>query len=390
MLPLLVAVAIMFFSVRKKTFSVDWMVITRKEARETVVANGRVAGNKVIPLSLRKSGIVSRVIAGEGGTFKKDDTLLILDNREDQNRVLLRRNDLEIAVLNLKRLGTIEFRQKEERLIRAQIQEKSAQIRKKRADTLFLQGAITQAALDDASREALLARSQRIESAEEFSVIKSTEKQLQEAKVKQARLLLNEAEIELSQTVLFAPADGKVIDIVVGEGELASSVSPLIFFLPDDTVLSIEVMVDETEIAVIRRGQKAVVSTTGSRSFTMNAVVSTIIGRIDAERGTGTVILSVPEPSRILIADQTVTAQIITGTVSDALTLEQRFCEKGIDGSFVFKKDGKKVQKNKVKLLPAGNGQNIIRSGVAEGDTIVMAPSLYDGASVVLKKQSGE
>lgn len=108
----------------------------------------------------------------------------------------------------------------------------------------------------------------------------------------QAKVQLSDAEITLSRTVLRAPEAGQVIKIDAKRGPLVLPGTTAIYFLPADTILHVEVQVDESDVGKIKSGQNALVTPTGSDKR-FDASVQNIVPLVDASRGTATVNLGV-------------------------------------------------------------------------------------------------
>jgi multidrug efflux pump subunit AcrA (membrane-fusion protein) len=110
-----------------------------------------------------------------------------------------------------------------------------------------------------------------------------------------------------------------------------------------------------------------------------------VLPAIDAARGTATVHLELrcekPDACR---PDQTVTAQIITGTVPGALVAPQRFLTFADGGAAVFVLRNGRAVRTPVTAQDAGNGFFMLTTGCRDSDTLLSAPSLNDGVRVRL------
>jgi membrane fusion protein (multidrug efflux system) len=380
---LLMAAAMTLVLMIKRPGRVEWLALSSQTAFETVQATGRVAGSKVTPLSLLKSGIVDEIRCTPGQKVNAGDTLCALDNREEANRVARQKGEVSIAQIQLERMRKTVVPNAIENVNQKKVREEAARRNRDRSDTLFQQGSITGEQFDNVIQEYEVLKSQRIVAEAELKAAKTSELQLAESRLRQARLLFDEAKIALSRSFLCAPSDGKVVEVRVEKGELAVSGDALVIFLPSDTAMFIEVQVDEGEIGRIRAGQKARVQTASSNPVTFDGFVRDVIGKIDVERGSGKVILTIKSDNR-LIADQTISAEIITGTLKDALVIEQRFSKKTPEGDFVFVKKEGRAFKTGVRLTAIGNGRFAVMEGLHEGDTLLEPSELSEGVKVRL------
>ena len=109
-------VALFMFLRRSGKAEVQFTVAKMEDVFETVLATGKVAGSTVVPLSLQGSGVVARIIAGEGRTVARGDTLLALDNQEQRNAVVQRQNAVQAARLSLEKLGNFDAATAQEQL----------------------------------------------------------------------------------------------------------------------------------------------------------------------------------------------------------------------------------------------------------------------------------
>lgn len=84
------------------------------------------------------------------------------------------------------------------------------------------------------------------------------EQRVREAAVAQAQAALDQAQVNLQHTTIYAPIDGVVIsrDVDVGQTVAASLQAPTLFTIAQDlTLMQIETEVDEAFIGVVREGQ---------------------------------------------------------------------------------------------------------------------------------------
>jgi multidrug resistance efflux pump len=366
---------------------VEWVVVNKGGARETVLATGRIAGSRVISLALIKSGIVSRTHCNDGDTVHEGDTLVVYDNREEMNRVAQRKNEITIARINLEKLENESVKLAQERYNQTKVLEMAAKRQRNRSDTMYNQGAISQSAFDDVIKEYEVRHSQRIAAEAELNSAKEQEVKLGASRLRQARLLFDEARIALSRTILTAPSSGSVVEVLVNRGEFIAAGAPQILFLPDDSSEVVEVQVDESEIGKVRIGQRARVGAVGDNSTSYNAVVREIVGKINPDRGTGTVILGLISPDTVLLADRTVNAQIIIGESTNTMVIEQRFVVRDNGTTYVYVLRNGKAARQIVKAASIGNGSSIIEEGLNSGDTLVFAPEVADGTPVTLKSR---
>jgi HlyD family secretion protein len=385
-----VVIAIVLLSIvaftSAKRMPVQYTILVKKEALETVLANGKIAGSIVVPLSFQQNGVIAKIFKRAGDLVKAGDTLMLLDTREQANAVKQRSNDVEIARINLARLSTTDSTQAFEQFRQASAHEEMAKKQLDRVQTLVAQSAMAQADLDKAKSDYAAALSQKNIAQAALASVGGTQKQLLEVQIAQSRALLEQAQINLSKAILRAPENGKIVNRFAEAGQLVIQGTPVLSFLPADTTTHVELQVDEDQVSRIRPGQKALVGIASDSGKTFDAVVRDIIPFVDASRGTATVQLAMALGPAGVLPDQTVTVQIITGTTPDALILEQRFISFTRNESTVYILRGRQAKKQTVKVQDLGNGTCIVSSGLTAGDTVLSAPGLTDGKKVTLTK----
>ncbi|MBL8027859.1 MAG: efflux RND transporter periplasmic adaptor subunit [Fibrobacteres bacterium] len=373
-----------FFSCAKKT-EVEFYPLKKKDVRETVLANGRVGGSRIISLSAQKSGVILKVKSGDGAFVKRGDTIAILDNKNEFNQVSQAKTSVEIARINLAKSLSSDAAKAHEDLKQAEAREELSKREWERADALHNQGALSKADLDRAQQNYILAASTKRSAETRLKELEGPEQQLLQARLDQAKAQLESAVIDLSKTILRAPDKGQIVRLTVQPGNSVSASAPICEFLASDTATYVELLVDEDAARSIRTGQLAFVSALSDTGSPKDAVVKSIIPLIDASRGTITVQLTVTGSQSDFLPDQAVSAQIIVKTYPATVAAPQRFIknENGTLSVFVLNKN-RSILKT-IKAEPLGGGLLRIDSGAADNDTLLFAPLLKNNSSVTLK-----
>ncbi|MBN1603985.1 MAG: efflux RND transporter periplasmic adaptor subunit [Chitinispirillaceae bacterium] len=384
-LAVFVAVLIYVTISKSNRMTVEWIVLKKQQALTTIIANGRVAGSKVTQLSFLRSGVVDTIYIKERQDVQDGDTLIKLDNREEVNAVLQRKNAVKIATLNLQNLFSVDEEQARERRVQADANVVLLQEKVQRLETLFNEGSASKENVDQVRKEYEVAISEKRQSENALDKSITAQKDLLKSQLFQTRTQLNDAEINLSRTVLRAPEAGQVVKVDARKGQLVLPGTPSIFFLPADTLLHVEVQVDEGDIGTIKPGQNAVVIPVGSGK-TFSARVQNIIPLVDASRGTASVNLAVLSADERFLPDLSVSAQIIIDTTEQVIVVPQIFLQNTTEEkSFVYVFRNGKAVKTEVEISNAGNGMYTIKSGVIDADTLLLAPGLKNGTTVRLK-----
>ncbi len=381
---IIVLFAILFLCERKIT--VEWGVVEDCEATTAVKAEGYIAEMK-IPLAFVKSGILEKIIANEGAHVHAGDTLAVLDNRQEAIETAKRSVEVEIAGLNLERVKKIHYRKAEENLNRSVIMEAAASRRKSRNDSLFVQGSITRAELEESKKDLDVQQSQRLTAEIDLEDL-SIELQLREKLLSKAQLLLRQSKAALSESILRAPTDGKVFRVLHCKGEYIAPGTPILLFCPSDTLLNIEVFVPRNKALNIHSGQGARVTIQhGNDKKSLEQTVRGVVpGRTGGE---SMVIMTAPAREAWLRVGMKVMVEIFIDTPVNSPVIDRKFVQVLPDGESVFIKKGGCAKRQYVNISDIGNGLLLVNGGITAGDTVIYSKGLRDGRIVELGRRIG-
>lgn len=379
-----IVIIAVFFLKRDKKTEASYTIVKKGVALQTILANGRIAGGAIVTLSFQKGGIVQKIHVTEGQVVKAGDTLLSLDCNEQMNFISRQKDAVKLARANLEKLRTVDIFQSIEQVKQAKEREELSRKQLERKTTLYNKKSITAVELDLAKNEYSLAESDLKIAQSRAHSLETSQKKILEIQLSQALTSLKEAETDLSRTVIIAPEAGKVVKIKVKRGETVSVGTDALSFFPSDTTTHVEVQIDESDIGKIAVGQRALVKIASISDSTFDALVRDIVPIIDASRGTATIQLSINKQSGSFIPDQTVSAQIITGSTPDVLMIEQRFVLLNDKDTYVYLYNKGKALQKSVSVRELGNALYQISRGINEGDTILFSVDLKNDASVKL------
>ena len=217
---------------RGRATEVDVATVERRDLVATVTGSGRIEARRAVSLTSPVVGKVLELAVAEGDTVSAGDLLMRIDPGERKARVDQSRANLASA-----RAG--------ERLARAE--REKAQFDLDRVRNL---------------RDADLASDQEVRAAQTtFDVADARWERAQED-VHNASAALEHARVELDRTVIRTDLDGVVVRLSVEEGEnvlagdLYNSGSAIVV-IADLTEMEAWILVDETEVVRLRRGQSA-------------------------------------------------------------------------------------------------------------------------------------
>lgn len=365
----------------------------------TVTANGSIRARRSVNISSDIMGRVLELPVNEGDEVTQGDLLLRLDPA--QFRAAASRSQ---AVL-------------------AQARAQAAQQRANLLQAIRERDRL----LELAARDPNLVRGQQMDDAETQVEVATALLEAAEHGVAQAQAGLEEAEDQLSRTVIRSPISGRVTRKNIEEGEMAvvgtmNNPGSLLLTVSDLAVMEVVLVVDETDIPRVAIGQEASVeldafpgqalkgriteignSAIRSTSATGGAATTQSGSTVDFE-----VVLTLEEPPEELRPDLSATAEIRTQrrdgvptipiialTLRDSVAGEPAVSPEeedlpsqsapGVEGVF-------RVRQGQVTFVPvtvgiAGQEHFEVISGVSPGDSVVAGPyqsirELRDGDSV--------
>jgi HlyD family secretion protein len=355
-------------------------VVEKRNLTATVTASGNVRARRKVDISSDISARVTELLIDEGEDVEEGQVLLRLDPSRYEAAV-------NRSLANLK--------------------QSQAQVAQSRANFVRAEReAERKAALWQ--RDSLLVSRQEVENAQTDLEVQTSLLEAAEFGVGQARAALDEAQDQLSKTVIVAPMSGRITRLNVEEGETVivgtmNNPGSLVLTVSDLSVMEVVLEVDETDVPEISLGDSAKVDLDAFPELEFTGVVTEIgnsaIRPPSQVAGTGQtptidfeVVVTLWDPPADLRPDLSATTEVITETRTDqlsipiiALTLreedevEQTEGNPGpgdpgepVEGVFVVK-DGKAVF-TPVEVGIAGEEYFEVIAGLSLGDTVVSGP----------------
>ncbi len=370
----------------------------------TVTASGNVRARRKVDISSDISARVAQLLVQEGEDVEQGQVLLRLDPSRyqaalDRSRASLSSSEAQVA-------------QSRANLLRAERQaERMASLR---------------------ARDSLLVSLQDVENAGTDLEVQRSMVDASVFGVNQARAAVEEAEDQLSKTIIRAPMSGRVTRLNVEEGETVivgtmNNPGSLVLTVSDLSVMEVVLEVDETDVPEIALGDSAMVELDAFPDLAFPGTVTEIGNsaiRPPSQAGAGQtptidfeVVVTLQDPGVELRPDLSATAEVVTDARADqlsipiiALTLreadEQDAPDSGggsassastasnrigpsaaepVEGVFVVR-DGIAVF-TPVQVGIAGQEYFEVISGLAAGDSVVSGPyqtvrTLEDGTAV--------
>jgi HlyD family secretion protein len=141
-----------------------------------------------------------------------------------------------------------------------------------------------------------------------------------QAKVAQARAEMRRTIAAGNKSEVRAPFDGIVADLIVEKGQSVSPGQNLVEFQEISKPV-IEVETDESNLSILNRGMKAIVSTDAYPGRTFQAILYDLGSMANSDRGTVEIKLRPTEHINWLKPELTVDVNIITGTKANRIIL---------------------------------------------------------------------
>ncbi|MEN3306452.1 MAG: hypothetical protein V7603_2654 [Micromonosporaceae bacterium] len=190
-----------------------------------------------------------------------------------------------------------------------------------------------------------------------------------------AKLALTQAQSNLAGTVISAPIDGKVLTIsgAVGTTESPGGTAFLTVGSTQDT--QVKAQFSEADVASLAVGQSGTIAL-ASRTGTFNGKVSRIdpAGTASGQLVRYTVMIAFDNSPADLLYGQSANVVVTTGSAANVLYVSSSAVSTGPAGSgTVTVRSGGRDQRRTVQIGLRGDQYTEIRSGLTEGEVVVVA-----------------
>lgn len=351
-------------------------------AIDSVLATGRVVGEKTIPLSFLRPGRIAVELVQDGDAVRAGQVLMVQEKDQAETDLAARRNALALARLAREKLATVDVKDLEQRVRQTKAAALYADDYLERQTQLFKQNSIPSLQLEQAKRDRELAGANYEAAKNQLDALLGPERELAELQVARAETDLRRAEIDLGETSLRAPFDGRVVGHEAHRGEYVGAGQAIINFIPAAPHTYVEIQVDEIYSGKFATGQRATVASPAFPGRAYPAAIERIAPIVDTQRGTFTVRLALAESHPELLPESSVSVQVVIGDVADALLLEQRFLVFEGRDAFAFTAERGRARRRAVSVHDLGSGRFKVDAGLKAGDTVLLPQRLKDGMRV--------
>src|SRR6266478_2209154 len=216
------------------------------------------------------------------------------------------------------------------------------------------------------------------------------DKSAAKASLEQAEAAERIARKRLSDSTLIAPISGFVSKRNIEEGAMASPGTPVFTIVELDPV-EIQVGVPETDIRLIHRGQKAIVTASARPGISFPGKVRLVNVSAEPQTRTYMVRITVANPKGGLLVGMIAEARILGSETIDVLTLPGQSLVRDPQGApqvFVYFSNEKRVYARRVTVGGIMDRDVQIIDGVKDSDSVVVAgQQLVREGSVVSAKE---
>ena len=288
---------------RRGVKTVQTTRVRRQDVIAVVTASGEVRPRDYVHITANAFGKITEIYVKEGDRVRRGQLLARLeaiqpsaDVRGQQAELAAAETDVESGAAAVQSMEA-NVKTTEAALARARAQLDRAQRDFERAQSLHEEQLISRANFEQAQAEHAVAvasvEEAEARSAQAQAQVNQSRAQgrMAQERVRRARAALDRVSDALTKHTFVAPIDGVVTDLPVSEGEnvvvgLQNMPGSLLMTIADLSVITTEVMVDETDIAAIRLKQTAQVKVDAFPDRTFSGRV-TEIGNTAVIRSTG-------------------------------------------------------------------------------------------------------
>lgn len=355
--------------------------VERGDLAQSVVATGKIEPITKVEVKSKASGIVTKLYVDAGDRVKKGQLLAQLDKEEIQAQVAQSKAALQASEANL----TSAHADWERAKVDAEGPDVPTLKRAyDRAVDMARSGVVSQADLDTAQRNYVLAVNKQQVAKAQVNVLQAKIAQAQ-AQVAEDHANLQQLQEQLGYTDILSPIDGVVLSRDVEIGDAVSSIlvlgssATLVMTLGDTSQVYVKGKVDESDIGKVYLGQPARIKVESFKNKTFYGKV-TKISPMGVEKDNVTtfeVRVSINNPGGELKAEMTANAEIIMEEHKNVLQIPE--------GALVYDKDKKASVDVPDPKAKDGERKVAVTIGISNGAKTEILAGLKEGDQVVLQ-----
>ena len=354
--------------------------VERGDLARVVVATGKIQPRSKVEVKSKASGLVKQIFFDYGDAVKQGQVLVELDKEQLQALERVSKATLEGAQAALQAAeGTFERTKVEAEGPDVPFLKKGMD----RAETMFKDGLIAEALLEDAEKAYQLGLNRQLTAQRNLAVTRAQVSQAR-AQVSQTQAALENAETDLRNSTIVSPIDGVVLSRDVQVGDAVSSIlvlgsqATLIMTLGDVGDVYVQGKVDEADIGKVYLDQPAriVIESFKDRKYEGKVTKISPLGVEKDNVTTFEVRVSIHNPSGELKANMSANAEIILEEKKGVLMIPESAVMYDKERSASVEVPDAKAEKGRRKVavkLGISNGvKTELVAGVKEGEKVVL------------------
>ena len=386
---ILVLLAALWASIQHWGFGpeVEGLKVEQRDFVQTVVASGHVENAHRVDIGAQLTGTVKRVPVAEGQMVQAGQLLIELENTELQASLKQAEFNVQQAAAKLRQLREVQVPVTAHALHQAMVTQETSQQALKRSQDLYDKGFTGQAALDEFKRTALVTQSQVLSLKDQMASLNEggSDSVLAQANLSQAKAGSELAHARLRYAQISAPSSGTLISRNVEPGDVVQAGKVLMVLSPTGTT-ELVVQIDEKHLSQLKIGQAATASADAYSKEQFPAVLSYINPGVDAQRGSVTVKLQVPQAPSYLQQDMTVSLNIEVAKRSQAILLATEAVRDIEKSAWVLQIVNGKAVRQPIQIGLRGPGYCEVLKGLQPNDVVIRDPAgIADNARVRIK-----
>ena len=379
-----------------------WVVQSAPLVR-TLQFSARVATASRVDVGATVTGRVAQVLVREGALVAAGATLLQLEDAELRAALAQAVATEQQSAARLAGLRSTGRSGAQAGVAQADSVLLAAQAELRRTQDLVARDFLSAARLDEAQRGVSVAQAQQTAARAQASANedRGTDVLQAQAQVTVAQAATQAARSRLAQTVISAPADGRVLMRAVETGQIVQPGRAL-FTLALSGQLQLLAPVDERYLQQLQPGQAAQVRADAFPDQRFAAQVLSIAPLVDAQRGSVDVKFAVPQPPAYLREDMTLSVEVETARRASALVVPLSALRgdaaaasagagsgAGSGAATVWLAQDGHVQARAVMLGLRTLDTAEVLHGLAAGDTVLLGAAPAPGARVQADPAAG-
>lgn len=385
-------VALSWLSLRPNL--VDSVTVQTTRLVRSVQFSARVATLARVEVGSTLTARVAHVLVREGAQVRAGDALVRLESDELQAALAQAQAAQTQAQSRLQGLRSTGRAQTQANLAQAQATVHAAQADVTRTQQLVAQGFLSPARLDEAQRALSVAQAAQAAAAAQVqaSAEAGTDVSQAHAQLEAARAATQAALARLSQMVLRAPSDARVLTRTVEPGQIVQPGRALLSLaLVGPTQLKAQV--DERFLAELAAGQPAMVVADAFASQRLAAQVAFIAPAVDVQRGAVEVTLTLDKPApAFLREDMTLSVEVETARRDQALVVPLAALRTAPgaaeDAAEVLLALDGRAQLQRIRVGVRSLQAAEVLEGLKAGDTLLLGNAVQAGQRVRLRDPS--